>query len=203
MTVPGLRLRYGRDEIAERVAALGDEIGRVYARRDPVLVTLLMGGCMFLADLVRAVPLRLRLDFLGVSLLQRAPSSVALTKDLEIDIAGQHVLIVDNLVDTGLTLSYLVRTLAARDPASLRVCTLLDRPARRMVSLPIDHVGFEIGAASLVGYGLDQDGWFRNLPDLWEIVDERAVRANPAAALAATQAGRPEWGGTGSPGTSR
>mgnify|MGYP001043110267 CR=1 FL=1 len=191
-----LRLRWDRAAIADRVAELGAEIGERYRGRRPVIVAVLNGATVFLADLVRALPIdvSVEIDFLAVrpvDLRGRTTSQiVGLTKDLEIDIAGRDVLVVEDVVNSGLTLRYLLRTLGARDPRSLRVCVLLDRPRERVASLPIDHVGFEVGPERLVGYGLDLEGWFRNCPDLWEVVDERAVRADPAAALALTRAVR-------------
>jgi hypoxanthine phosphoribosyltransferase len=180
-----LRLRWDRATIAARVAELGARITAAYAGRDLLMVTVLKGGAVFLADLVRAVDADVDVDFLAVRLLHSGTSgSVGISKDLEVDIAGRDVLLVEDVIRSGLTMSHLVRTLAARDPASVRVCTLLDGVDRRRVSLPVDHVGFEVGSELLVGYGLDLDGWFRNCPDLWEVVDERAVRASPLAALA-------------------
>lgn len=183
-----LRLRWDRDEIAERVTELGEEIGTRYRGTVPILVTVLNGGAVFLADLVRAIPLTLQVEFLAVRPLdpRAGPGGqpVALAKDIEVDLSGRHVLLVEDIVASGLTLSYLLRVLAARDPASLRGCTLLDRPGSRIPTLPLDHVGFRVGPELLVGYGLDLDGWFRNCPDLWEVADARSVRADPADALA-------------------
>jgi hypoxanthine phosphoribosyltransferase len=199
-----LRLRFHRDVIAERVRRLGAQLARQYRGRPPVLVTVLNGGAVFLADLVRSVPLPVEVDFLAVRPVDRAQGSssqtVALVKDLEIEIAGRHVVLVEDVVNSGLTLSFLVRVLSARDPASLRACVLIDRPRLRVAHLPLDHVGFPIGPELLVGYGLDLGGWFRSLPDLWEVVDEAAVRADPAGALAALSATPPSGVIDGPPG---
>lgn len=192
-----LRLRWDRTAIAERVRRLGADIGARYRGRRPVLVAVLNGATVFLADLVRAVPtdVSLEVDFLAVRPVdprsRAASQAVGLTKDLEIDIAGRDVLVVEDVVNSGLTLRYLLRTLGARDPRSLRVCVLLDRPEQRLTELPLDYVGFAVGSERLLGYGLDLGGWFRSCPDLWEVLDERAVRADPAAALALTRSARP------------
>lgn len=192
-----LRLRWDRTAIAERVAELGVDVGSRYAGRRLLLVAVLDGASVFLADLVRALPttMAVDVDFLGVrpvDLRSRGSSqTVGLSKDLETELAGRDVLVVEDVVNSGLTLRYLLRALSARDPRSLRVCVLLDRPEQRLAALPIDHVGFTLGPERLVGYGLDLDGWFRGCPDLWEVVDERAVRTDPRAALARTLAGAP------------
>lgn len=181
-----LRLARRREEIAERVAALGREIAERYAGEDLVLVGILKGATVFLADLVRATPLPLRLDFLALRPIDPAArhgGPPALTKDLELDVSGKAVLVVEDVVDSGVTLAQVLRLLAARDPASLRVCTLLDRPAGRVATLPVDHVGFTVAGGILVGYGLDLHGRFRHCPDLWEVVDEPLLRADPDAAL--------------------
>jgi hypoxanthine phosphoribosyltransferase len=188
-----LRLRWDRAAIAARVAELGAEIGERYRGRRPVLVAVLDGAAVFLADLVRALPLdaEVEVDFLAVRPVdpraRTASQAVGLTKDLETDLAGRDVLVVEDVVNSGLTLQYLLRTLGARDPRSLRVCVLLDRPGERRTTLPVDHAGFAVGPERLIGYGIDLDGRFRDCPDLWEVVDERALRADPDAALAATR----------------
>lgn len=163
-----------RHEIASRVAEVGTEIARDYAGRDLLLVGVLRGAFVFLADLARAVPLPLSIDFValaGYAGGASASGAVRIMKDLDAPVAGRDVLIVENVVDTGLTLNYLVRTLALREPADLTVCTLLDRPYRRLVDdLPLRYVGFTVPDEFYVGYGFDLDGRSRGHPDL------RAVR---------------------------
>jgi hypoxanthine phosphoribosyltransferase len=185
-----LRLAWRREVIEARVRSLGEEIAERYSGRELVLVGVLKGAAVFLADLVRATPLPLQLDFLALRPLDprsRLPGPPALSKDLELDIAGRPVLLVEDIVDTGVTLAQVLRLLAARDPASLRVCTLLDRPSNRVARIPVDHVGFTVGSAPLVGYGIDLAGGFRNCPDLWEVRDLQAVLAQPRAALTQTR----------------
>lgn len=188
-----LERRWTAAAISERVAELGSEVAARHPEArgggpPPVLVTVLKGGVTFLADLVRAMPLPVEVDFLAVRPMdpgaRSASQQVGLAKDIEVDIAGRDVLLVEDVVGSGLTLSYLSRMLATRDPATLRACVLLDRPGQRVASLPLDHVGFTIGPERLVGYGLDLGGWFRSCPDLWEVLDERAVMADPSRALA-------------------
>jgi len=154
-------------ELRARVTALGAEIARDYRDLRPVLVGVLRGAFVFLADLARAIPVELETDFIGVSSYgsgTRASGQVRITSDLDRVIEGRHVLLVEDIVDTGLTLAYLRRNLEARHPASLKVCTLLDKRARRVVEVALDYVGFAVEDVFVVGYGFDYDGLFRNLP---------------------------------------
>ncbi|HEY7541697.1 MAG TPA: hypoxanthine phosphoribosyltransferase [Methylomirabilota bacterium] len=154
-------------EIAARVAELGRTIARDYASADLVLVGVLQGAIPFVADLMRAVALDLTIDFLRTSSYGSGTISagkVQLVTDLTVDIAGRHVLIVDDIVDTGHTLAALIRTLEARGPRSVRACVLLDKTGRRETAITVDYVGFTIPNVFVVGYGLDYDGLYRNLP---------------------------------------
>jgi len=165
-----------RDDIAEilvdeesirsKVAELGRRISEDYRGESLLLVGLLRGAVVFLSDLMRAIDIPVQLDFIGISSYGARTDSgaVRLEMDLETDIAGIHVLIVEDIVDTGKTLSYLVQTLKARDPVSLRICALLDKPDRRLVPITVDYVGFEIPDKFVVGYGLDFAEGYRNLP---------------------------------------
>jgi hypoxanthine phosphoribosyltransferase len=158
-------------EIATRVDALGAEIARDYAGRDPVLVAALKGAFVFVADLSRALRILHRLDFIALAGYGGAAvgghEQVRLLKDLDLEITGRDVLLVEDVVDTGLTLHFLTRTLRLRSPRSLAAVTLLDRPYRRLVDdLPVRYVGFTVPDEFLVGYGFDLDEEFRNLPDL-------------------------------------
>jgi hypoxanthine phosphoribosyltransferase len=154
------------EEIQAKVIELGRQISKDYEGRDLVLVGLLRGAIVFLSDLMRAIDVRVLLDFIGISSygVSTESGAVRLVMDLETDIVGRHVLIVEDIVDTGKTLFYLMENLRARQPASLRVCALLDKPDRRQVPIDVDYVGFEIPDKFVVGYGLDfAEGW-RNLP---------------------------------------
>jgi hypoxanthine phosphoribosyltransferase len=164
----------GQEELRQRVRELGAEISRDYAGRTPVLVSVLKGSFIFLADLVRAITVPVNVDFMAITRYGASGrgGAVRIEKDLDLAIAGRDVLIVEDIVDTGLTLGYLIKNLGAREPASLAVCTLLDRRARRLTKLPIRYVGFEIPDRFLVGYGLDQRERHRNLPYLAALPDE-------------------------------
>jgi hypoxanthine phosphoribosyltransferase len=156
-----------QDELAHRVRELGREVSRDYADRDLFLVGVLKGAVFFLSDLMRHLDVPCEVDFMAVASYGSSTDSsgvVRILKDLDAPIEEREVLIVEDIVDSGLTLSYLFRTLQARNPASLEVCALLTKPERRKVELPIKYVGFEIPNRFAIGYGLDYDERFRNLP---------------------------------------
>ncbi len=156
------------EQIRVRVQDLAAEISRDYAARDLLAVTVLKGGLYFLADLTRAMSIPAAIDFMAISSYRGGKGqsgAVRLIKDLDEDLTGRHVLVVEDIIDTGLTMSYLLRTLRTRDPADLAICTLLDKTTRRIVEdLPIRYRGFEVPDAFLVGYGLDFRESYRNLP---------------------------------------
>lgn len=154
-------------EIAAKVAELGRRIGADYAGRELTLVSVLKGSLPFMADLMRAIPIPLRIDLMEVSsyggTTTESSGLVRILKDLSASIEGEDVLIVEDIIDTGLTLNYLIRYLRGKNPRSLRICTLLDKPARRLVEIPVDYRGFEIPDQFVVGYGLDFGERYRNL----------------------------------------
>lgn len=155
------------DQIAARVAELGTQLAADYAGRTPVLVSVLKGSIVFLADLIRAMDVPLNVDLMEVSSYGSATESsgqVRILKDLSSSIEGRDVVVVEDIIDTGLTLNYLLRYLAERHPASVRVCCLLDKPARRLAEIEIDYRGFSIPDRFVIGYGLDYDERYRNLP---------------------------------------
>jgi hypoxanthine phosphoribosyltransferase len=165
---PG-RILITRDEIAARVAELGAAIGRDYAGRSPLLVGVLKGAVVFTADLARAIPVPTGFDFMGVSSYgagTRSSGVVRLTTDLSVSIEGRDVILVEDIIDSGRTISYLRRNLLTRHPKSLALCALLDKVSRREVDVPLDYVGFVIPDEFVVGYGLDYDGFHRTLPDI-------------------------------------
>jgi hypoxanthine phosphoribosyltransferase len=161
-----------REELHTRVFELGREISRDYAGREPLLVAPLKASVVFLADLSRVLPIPHGLDFIELASYASGADTggharIRLLKDLDGEIAGRDVLIVEDVIDTGLTLNYLVKTLALRGPASLAAATLLDRPYRRLVEdLPVRYVGFTVPDELFVGYGFDLQERYRNLPDL-------------------------------------
>ena len=157
----------GAEELQARVRELGAQISADYAGRDLVLVGVLKGAVFFLSDLMRTIAVPCELDFMAVASYGSATESsgvVRILKDLDMAIEGRHVLIVEDIVDSGLTLQYLMRSLEARNPATLEVCVLLTKPSRRAVELPARYVGFEIPDRFAVGYGLDHAERYRNLP---------------------------------------
>jgi len=154
------------EDLTRRVAELGSEISRDYAGRDLVLIGVLKGAVPFLADLMRALEVDCEVDYMAVSSYGSSTDSsgvVRILKDLDAPIAGRDVLIVEDIIDSGLTLHYLIKTLRARSPATLEVCALLTKPERRRVETPIRYVGFEIPNRFVVGYGLDHEQRYRNL----------------------------------------
>jgi len=155
------------DAVRARVDELGEELSRDYAGLDPLLVCVLKGAVFFLADLVRKITVPCEIDFMAVSSYGNSTDSsgvVRILKDLEANIEGRHVIVVEDIVDSGLTLSYLLRTLRARRPASVEVCALLTKPARRKADIVCRYVGFEIPNRFAIGYGLDYGERYRGLP---------------------------------------
>ena len=155
------------DAIAARIRELGAEVARDYAGKDLLLICVLKGAIFFLADLMRAIELPLEIDFMAISSYGASTDSsgvVRILKDLDVSIEGRDVLIVEDIIDSGLTLSYLVRTLRGRKPASLEICALLTKPDRREMDVPVRYVGFEIPDRFVIGYGLDFAERYRNLP---------------------------------------
>jgi hypoxanthine phosphoribosyltransferase len=167
-------------EIQEKVGELGELITNDYRGERPLLVGVLRGAVIVLGDLMRNIDLPCEIDFMDISSYGTGTSSsgvVRILKDLEEDITGRHVLIVEDIIDTGLTLSYLRRSLLARKPASLEICALLSKPSRRRVELDVRYLGFEVPDEFVVGYGLDFAGAYRNLPDICVLKPEVFAKA--------------------------
>ncbi len=155
------------EELQARVAELGKAISNDYRGKDLLLVCILRGAVVFLSDLMRHITIPHEIDFMAVSSYGAATETsgiVRILKDLETSIEGRDVLIVEDIVDTGLTLNYIINNLKTRRPASLRTCVLLNKPERRLVDVPLDYVGFDIPNKFVVGYGLDYGEKYRNLP---------------------------------------
>jgi hypoxanthine phosphoribosyltransferase len=170
-------------EIRQRVRELGAEITRDYAGRSPVLVSVLKGAFVFLADLFREIDLPVRVDFMSISAYgggsEESGGVVRIIKDLEQDIGGEDVILVEDIIDTGLTLSYLMTALWARQPTSLEVCTLLDKSARRIPPVQIKYRGFDCPDSFVVGYGLDVAERYRNLRVILAVEDQAQVSEDP------------------------
>jgi hypoxanthine phosphoribosyltransferase len=156
-----------RDVLQRRIHELGEEISSDYAGRDLLLVGVLKGAVFFMADLMRNLTIPCEIDFMAISSYGASTDSsgvVRILKDLDINIEGRDVLIVEDIIDSGLTLSYLMRNLEAREPASLEICALLTKPERRETEVPVHYIGFEIPNRFVIGYGLDFAERYRNLP---------------------------------------
>ena len=198
---PG-RVLISEPELRTRIAELGRQIGHDYAGETPVLVGVLQGAFLFMADLVRAIPGDITTDFIGLASYgagNRSSGQVRIVSDLAMPVENRHVVVVEDIVDTGLSLSYLLRNLATRDPASLRVCTLVDKRVLRIAELPVDYVGFET-REFLIGYGLDLAGRYRNLPYLMAVSDPARLAASPDALIDDLYAEKPTISSNSLPG---
>ena len=170
------RILVTREEIQAKVRELGQRIGKDYQGKSPVMICILKGACVFFSDLIREIPLPLTTDYMAISSYGSATKTsgvVRILKDLDKDILGKDVIIVEDIVDTGITLNYLMKILIQRGASSLRIAALLDKKGRRQVpDLKVDYCCFDIPDAFVVGYGLDYDQKYRNLPDIG-ILSER------------------------------
>jgi len=177
-TNPNLEVLIPTEKIKERINELGAEIARDYAGRNPLLIGVLKGACLFLSDLMRAAEIPLNVEFIAISSYgaeMRTSGEVRILKDLDVAIEGRHILVVEDIVDTGLTLSYLLANLKSRGAESVKLAALLDKFERREKEVPIDYLGFQIPDKFVVGYGLDFAERYRNLPFI-------AVLKNPQEA---------------------
>lgn len=156
-----------KQQIDKRCSELGADISKDYKDKNLLLVTVLKGAAVFLADLMRCISVHAEIDFMVVSSYSsgvKTSGVVKIVKDLDIEIKGKDILIIEDILDSGMTLQYIKSLLSSRSPASIKICTLLDKPSRRKVDIAIDYVGFEIPDEFVVGYGLDYDEKYRNLP---------------------------------------
>jgi hypoxanthine phosphoribosyltransferase len=177
-TNPNLEVLVTTEKIVERIRELGAEIARDYSGRNPLLIGVLKGACLFLSDLMRAIDIPLNVEFMAISSYgaeMRTSGEVRIMKDLDVAIEGRHILVVEDIVDTGLTLSYLLANLQSRGAASVKLAALLDKYERREKEVAIDYLGFPIPDKFVVGYGLDFAERYRNLPFI-------AVLKNPEEA---------------------
>jgi len=166
-------------EIGQRVAELGAAISGDYAGLEPRLIGILKGVAPFMADLMRAISIPVSTDYMAISKYDptsETTSVVRLLKDLDLSITGKHVLLVEDVIDSGRTMEYILENLRGRDPANLKVCTLFNKPAQRVVDLPLDYVGFDLPDVFVVGYGLDCEQKYRNLPYLAVLKPEANTR---------------------------
>ncbi len=167
-------------QIQARVAELGAQISADYSGKDLTVIGILKGSVLFMADLIRAISMPLAIDFMAVTSYGASTTSsgnVRILKDLDSSITGRHLLIVEDIIDSGLTMQYLLNNLASRGAASLRVCTLLDKPERRLTDVRADYTGFAVPNEFVVGYGLDYNQMYRNLPDIGVLHPEIYTKA--------------------------
>lgn len=157
-----------QNELEQRIAELGAAISQSYEQKDLAIIAILKGSFIFAADLLRTITTTATIDFMAISSYANQPPSgvVRITKDLEESIMGRNVLLVEDIIDTGLTANYLLRVLRERKPASIEICALLDKSARRLIDLPIAYRGFDIPDVFVVGYGMDYQQLYRNLPHI-------------------------------------
>lgn len=161
------RVLIPEEKLVKIVKGLGEKISRDYAGKEPILVSILKGSVVFMADLMRAIDIKCEIDFMSVSSYGagvKTSGVVKIIKDLDRSIEGRHLLIVEDILDSGMTLSYILDLLSARKPASIKICTLFDKPARRQVHVLADYSGAEVPDEFIVGYGLDYNEFYRNLP---------------------------------------
>jgi hypoxanthine phosphoribosyltransferase len=172
------RVLIAKAKIEQKVQELASIINQDYENADPLVVIVVMkGAVLFAADLLKNLTIPTRMEFIGISSYSGTQSSgqVRITHDLTADIKGQDVLLIEDIIDSGITLDYLLKTLKTRKPKSIKVCSFLSKPKAHQVKVPIDYFGFEISNEFVIGYGLDLDEKYRNLPDLLQIIDDTAT----------------------------
>jgi hypoxanthine phosphoribosyltransferase len=165
------RIVFSEEQIKQRVLELGKQISADYTDKDPILISVLKGTLYFMADLTRALDIQVSIDFMSIGVYPGMSGNtgiVKITKDLDLNITGRHVLFVEDIINTGLTMGYLVQNMEARKPASVKICTLLNNPQKRLMNIPLEYVGFEVPDVYLVGYGLDHNQEYRHLPYIGE-----------------------------------
>ena len=170
--IPAGQIRFSTEKLQHRIRELGQEISQDYAGQELILVSVLKGSLYFFADLTRAIDLPIQLDFISIGTYPTVTNQkgiVRITKDLDLEITGKHVLLVEDIIRTGLTTAYLGQALQARMPASIKVCTLLSNPDEQLINVPIAYCGFVISATRLIGYGMDVREQGRNLPHIAEL----------------------------------
>lgn len=163
---------YTQEDIKKRIEILGQQISRDYKDKQLIVIGVLKGSLYFLSDLTRAISIPLQVDFIAIGNYSKETNRkgiVRITKDLDLDITDKHVLLIEDILRTGLTIGYLVQNLEARQPASVKVCTLLSNPEQQLINVPVEYCGFEIDRKRMVGYGMDIQEEYRNLPYIAEL----------------------------------
>lgn len=172
------RIIFTEEQIKNRVAELGRQISEDYRDKHPILVSVLKGTMYFIADLTRQLDVPINIDFMSIGVYPGTSKNsgiVRINKDLDLNITGRHVLFVEDIINTGLTIGYLVQNMEVRKPASIKICTLLNNPQKRLMNIPLEYVGFEVPDIFLVGYGLDYNQDYRHLPYIGEL-DPQVMR---------------------------
>ena len=175
------KVLYSEDEVKQRVKEMGEEISRDYEGKDLLLICILRGACVFMADLLREIKIPCKIDFMAISSYgsgTKSTGEIRVLKDLNSSIEGKHIIIVEDIIDSGNTLNHLKGMLATRNPASVKICSILDKPSRREVPLYGDYVGFAIPDEFVIGYGLDYSEIFRNLPYIGVLDYDKYVKEN-------------------------
>jgi hypoxanthine phosphoribosyltransferase len=170
------RVLIPREEIEKKVAELAEELMKDYKEKHPLIIGTLKGSFVFMSDLIRKLNIPVEIDFVRLSSYgsgKETSGKIKLAQGVKTPIRGRHVLVIEDIVDTGLTVRFLFDSLGRRKPASLKLCTLLDKPSRRVVDVPIDYLGFTVPDAFIVGYGLDFDEKFRHLPDVCVLEEQK------------------------------
>lgn len=165
------RVVFSEEQIKNRVEELGKQISQDYRDKSPIIISILKGTMYFVADLTRSLDIPVNIDFMSIGVypgITKKSGVVRINKDLDIDISGRHVLLIEGIINTGLTVGYLVQNLEARRPASIGLCTLLNNQSKRLMNLPLKYVGFEVPDTFMVGYGLDYNQEYRHLPYIAE-----------------------------------
>lgn len=179
------KILISREQLQKRIAELGEAISRDYAGKDLLLVCILKGGVVFLSDLVRAIRIPHAFDFMAISsyggAVTESSGVVRILMDLNSSIENRNVLVIEDIIDTGHTLAYVIDLLKTRKPASLKICTLLNKPSRRQVPVQVDYIGFDIPNEFVIGYGLDYDEIYRNLPFVGVLKPEKYIRPSDEA----------------------
>lgn len=176
MSLTGVkRIIFTEEQIKSKVSELGEQISKNYKDKHPILISVLKGTMYFVADLTRQLDIPVNIDFMSIGVYQGLAKNsgiVRINKDLDLNITGRHVLFVEDIINTGLTMGYLVQNMEARKPASIKICTLLNNPQKRLMNIPLEYVGFEVPDIFLVGYGLDYNQEYRHLPYIGELEKE-------------------------------
>ena len=167
------KVLFSKEQIKERVSQLATQISKDYGNEPVAVIGVLKGSVLFMADLIREIECPLEIDFIGVSSYEGTSSTghVRITHDLKTDISGKHVLLVEDIIDTGLTIDYLINLFKVSDPRSLKVCSLLSKPEAHKMKHDIDYIGFEISKEFVIGYGLDLDEKYREIPEILQVIE--------------------------------